>query len=79
MDYTRRIGLDIVPKEEGITKTNFFDYQPEKDTKYLVVGTPLSVECHHSQWNSSIKVLNLQVVLRLSYQEHLKELVFKIN
>ena len=38
MDDTRRIGLDIEPKEEGITKMNFFDYQPEKDTKYLVVG-----------------------------------------
>jgi len=39
MDNTKKIGLDIEPKKEGIHKMNFFDYKP-KHNKYLVIGNP---------------------------------------
>jgi len=40
MDKTKKIGLDIEPKEKDIIKMNFFDYKPEKNKKYLVLGNP---------------------------------------
>jgi len=40
MDNTKKIGLDIEPKEKDIIKMNFFDYKPEEDKKYLVIGNP---------------------------------------
>ena len=40
MDNTKKIGLDIEPKEKDIIKMNFFDYKPEEDKKYLVMGNP---------------------------------------
>ena len=40
MDNTKKIGLDIEPKEKDIIRMNFFDYTPEKDKKYLVLGNP---------------------------------------
>ena len=40
MDNTKKIGLDIEPKERGIIKMNFFDYTPEEDNTYLVIGNP---------------------------------------
>lgn len=40
MDVKKRLGLDIEPKNKGIIKMNFFDYKPEKDKKYLVIGNP---------------------------------------
>lgn len=40
MDETKKIGLDIEPKENGIYKMDFFDYKPQKDKKYLVIGNP---------------------------------------
>ena len=40
MDNTKKIGLDIEPKEKYIIKINFFDYKPEEDKKYLVIGNP---------------------------------------
>ena len=40
MDNTKKIGLDIDPKEKDIITMNFFDYTPEKDKKYLVLGNP---------------------------------------
>ena len=40
MDNTKKIGLDIKPKEKDIIKMNFFDYKPEKDKRYLVIGNP---------------------------------------
>ncbi len=40
MDNTKKIGLDIEPKGKDIIRMNFFDYTPEKDKKYLVLGNP---------------------------------------
>lgn len=40
MDNTKKIGLDIEPKEKDIIKMNFFNYKPENDKKYLVIGNP---------------------------------------
>lgn len=40
MNDTKKVGLDIEPKSKGIYKTDFFDYTPEEDKKYLVVGNP---------------------------------------
>lgn len=40
MDKTKKIGLDIEPMEKDIIKMNFFDYKPEKDKSYLVIGNP---------------------------------------
>ena len=36
----KRIGLDLEPKYEGIRQLNFFDFKPEKNKKYLVIGNP---------------------------------------
>lgn len=36
----KRVGLDICPKYEGIIKQDYFEYQPEPDKKYLVIGNP---------------------------------------
>ena len=40
MDNNKKIGLDIEPKEKDIMKMNFFDYKPEEDKKYLLLGNP---------------------------------------
>jgi len=40
MDNTKKIGLDIEPKEKDIIKMNFFDYKPKEEKKYLVIGNP---------------------------------------
>jgi predicted RNA methylase len=40
MDNTKKIGLDIEPKQKDILKMNFFDYKAEEDKKYLVIGNP---------------------------------------
>ena len=40
MDNAKKIGLDIEPTEKDIIKMNFFDYKPEEDKKYLVIGNP---------------------------------------
>ena len=40
MDDSKKIGLDIEPKSTGINKMNFFDYIPEKDKTYLIIGNP---------------------------------------
>lgn len=40
MDNTKKVGLDIDPKLDEIHKMNFFDYTPELDKTYLVLGNP---------------------------------------
>jgi predicted RNA methylase len=40
MDDNKKIGLDIDPRETGITEMNFFDYKPENNKRYLVIGNP---------------------------------------
>lgn len=37
---SKRIGLDIQPKFEGIEEMNYFDFSPEKEAIYLVLGNP---------------------------------------
>jgi predicted RNA methylase len=34
------VALDIEPEEERINKQNFFDFVPEENKKYLVIGNP---------------------------------------
>lgn len=36
----KRIGLDLEPKYETIKKIDYFDYKPENNKKYIVVGNP---------------------------------------
>lgn len=36
----KRMGLDLDPKAEGIIKMDYFDYKPEKEKKYIVMGNP---------------------------------------
>lgn len=36
----KRIGLDVEPKFDGIIKMNYFDFIPEKNKKYIVIGNP---------------------------------------
>ena len=36
----KRIGLDIDPKYEKIIKMDYFNYIPEKNKKYAVIGNP---------------------------------------
>ena len=40
MNETKKIGLDIKPKKEGILKMDFFDYEINLHKKYLVLGNP---------------------------------------
>lgn len=40
MNETKKIGIDIEPKEKGILKMDFFEYKPEKNKKYIVIGNP---------------------------------------
>ena len=40
MNETKKIGLDIEPKEKGIHKMDFFEYKPQQNNKYLVLGNP---------------------------------------
>lgn len=35
-----KIGIDILPEDENITKCDFFDYKPPKVKKILVIGNP---------------------------------------
>ncbi len=36
----KRIGIDLEPKCKGVRKQNYFDFVPEKNKSYLVVGNP---------------------------------------
>jgi len=36
----KRIGLDLEPKFNGIKKMNYFDYIPNKNKTYIVIGNP---------------------------------------
>lgn len=37
---SKREGIDLEPKCEGIKKMDFFDYKPSNDKKYCVIGNP---------------------------------------
>lgn len=37
---SKREGLDLEPKHEGITKMNFFDYKAKDSKRYCVIGNP---------------------------------------
>ena len=37
---SKRIGIDIDPKCDGLIKDNFFNYNPEVNKKYIVIGNP---------------------------------------
>lgn len=36
----KRIGIDLDPKCRGVKKINFFDFEPEKNKIYIVIGNP---------------------------------------
>jgi len=36
----KRIGIDISSKSDSIIEMNFFDFKPEKDRTYYVIGNP---------------------------------------
>ena len=36
----KRIGLDLEPKCEGVERLDYFDFKPQKNKKYMVVGNP---------------------------------------
>lgn len=40
LDERRRIGIDLEPKFEGLYEMDYFDFIPEKDKTYLVIGNP---------------------------------------
>jgi hypothetical protein len=40
MNPDKRFGIDILPNNTDIIKMDFFDYTPETDKKYLVIGNP---------------------------------------
>ena len=40
LPQSRRVGIDLEPKYEGIEKKNFFDYEPIKNKSYIVIGNP---------------------------------------
>lgn len=37
---SKRIGIDIEPKYKNIIKMDFFDFKPNNNLKYLVIGNP---------------------------------------
>ena len=40
LDTSKRVGIDIDPKIDSIISMDFFDYIPESNKKYLVIGNP---------------------------------------
>lgn len=40
LDKNKRKGVDIEPKYEGIIKQDYFDFTPETNKRYLVIGNP---------------------------------------
>lgn len=40
LNPNKRLGLDIEPKYEGIIKMNYFDFIPDENKSYLVIGNP---------------------------------------
>ena len=40
LSSTKRIGLDIEPKHEGVQTMDFLTYSPLQAYRYLVVGNP---------------------------------------
>tara|TARA_B100001063_G_scaffold113151_2_gene105618 strand:+ start:1392 stop:2231 length:840 start_codon:yes stop_codon:yes gene_type:complete len=40
MDKSKKIGIDIEPKQEDIINMDFLDYVAEEDKRYLVIGNP---------------------------------------
>lgn len=36
----KRLGIDIEPENDEIKKINFFEFKPDKNKKYLVIGNP---------------------------------------
>ena len=36
----KRVGIDIEPSSEGITRQDFFDWKPDSNTKYITIGNP---------------------------------------
>ena len=36
----RRVGIDIEPEAKEIIKKDFFDWEPDKDKKYITIGNP---------------------------------------
>jgi len=40
LDTTRRIGLDLEPKAQGIIQTNFFDWTAPAGKKIITIGNP---------------------------------------
>jgi hypothetical protein len=36
----KKLGLDIEPKSEGIVQMDFFEFKPDPQKKYLVIGNP---------------------------------------
>ena len=40
LPINKRIGLDIEPDDKEIIKINFFDFKPDKNKKYIVIGNP---------------------------------------
>jgi predicted RNA methylase len=40
MDPTKRVGLDLEPKANGIIQTDFFDWKPPAGVKIATIGNP---------------------------------------
>jgi hypothetical protein len=40
LPVSKRQGVDLEPKCDGVDKMNFFDFIPEENAKYCVVGNP---------------------------------------
>jgi hypothetical protein len=40
LPVSKRQGVDLEPKCDGVDKMNFFDFVPEQNAKYCVVGNP---------------------------------------
>jgi len=86
MDNNKKIGLDVNPKKEGICKMNFFDYNPQHNKKYLVIGNPpfgrvssLAVKFFNkcSEFSNCIAFIIPRTFKRVSIQNRLN-LYFKL-
>lgn len=40
MDEEKRVGIDLDPKHDDVYQMDFFDFDPEDDSKYIVIGNP---------------------------------------
>lgn len=83
LDFENKIGIDISPENENITKMDFFDYEPpNRKTNILVIGNPpfgkissiaIKFFNHSAEWANMIAFIIPRTFRRPSVQNKLNK------